>query len=159
MDTNKILYYTDGHEVMITDSGFKVKKTLYQLNGITRHGLSVIYPPRAPFAMLIIIGAMLFACGAINLLPASWGTTVNILGFALLVNSVVMAAGVILLIAGLIIMFMSREKYAVRIFTAEGEKNVVVSRSREYISQIVDALNRAFLDLVKQPGTGRGSKK
>jgi len=152
MDTNKILYYTDGHEVMITDSGFKVKKTLYRLNGITRHGLSIIYPPRAPFAILIIFGSLLFACGAINFVPSSWGSNVTILGFSLLVNSAVMAAGIVLLIAGLIIMFMSREKYAVRIFTAEGEKNVVVSASREYISQIVDALNRAFLDLVKQPG-------
>jgi len=39
-----------------------------------------------------------------------------------------------------------REKYAVQIITAEGEKNVVISRSREYISKIEDALNRASLD-------------
>ncbi|GHN00776.1 hypothetical protein WSM22_22650 [Cytophagales bacterium WSM2-2] len=154
MDTNKILYYTDGHEVMITDSGFRVKKTTYNLNGITRHGLSIIYPARAPFAVLIIIGSLLFACGAINFLPASISGSVTLLGFTLLTNSVVMAAGIFLLIIGLLIMFMSKEKYAVRIFTAEGEKNVVISRSREYISQIVDALNRAFLDLVKQSQKG-----
>jgi hypothetical protein len=49
----------------------------------------------------------------------------------------------------MLVMLRLREKYAVRIYTAEGEKNVVVSASREYISQIIDALNRAFLDLVK----------
>ena len=62
-----------------------------------------------------------------------------------------MAAGIIFFISGMAIMFSQKEKYAVRIFTAEGEKNVVVSQSREYISQIVDALNRAYLDLMKKP--------
>jgi len=62
-----------------------------------------------------------------------------------------MTAGIIFFIAGMTIMFRQKEKYAVRIFTAEGEKNVVVSQSREYISQIVDALNRAYLDLMKKP--------
>ena len=37
-----------------------------------------------------------------------------------------------------------RERYAVRIATAEGEKNAVVSEKKEYITQIVDALNEAF---------------
>ena len=63
-----------------------------------------------------------------------------------------MTLGSVLFGLGLLIMIRMREKYAVRIFTAEGEKNVVVSQSREYISQIVDALNRAFLDLLKTRG-------
>ena len=39
---------------------------------------------------------------------------------------------------------MIRQRYAVRIATAEGEKDVVVSSRKEYIQQIVDALNRAY---------------
>ncbi|MBI1767731.1 MAG: hypothetical protein HYR67_05100 [Bacteroidetes bacterium] len=149
METNKILYYTDGHEVSVTDSGFKVKKTLYQLQGITRHGFSIISPHRAPFTVLMVLGSITFLCGAMNILPTSWMRSVNILGFSLLVNSVVMIAGIVFFILGMAVMFRLKEKYAVRIFTAEGEKNVVVSQSREYISQIVDALNRAYLDLMK----------
>ncbi len=151
MDTDKILYYTDGHQVTITDNGFKVKNTLYRLNGITRHGLSIIYPARIPSTLLMVLGTVLFVCGSMNFIPNSWNTNVNILGFSLLVNSVLMIGGVLLLVGGLLIMLRLREKYAVRIFTAEGEKNVVVSNSREYISQIVDALNRAYLDLTKPP--------
>jgi hypothetical protein len=155
LDTDNILYYTDGHQVTITDAGLKVKKTVYRLNGISRHGLSIITPPRVPIATLIVLGSCLFIAGAMNLIPASWNTYVQIFGFSLLVNSLFMGGGIILLLAGLLIMLKLREKYAVRILTAEGEKNVVVSGSREYISQIVNALNRAFLDLVKSPKEGQ----
>jgi hypothetical protein len=151
METDKVLYYTDGHEVSVTDSGFKVKNTLYQLSGITRHGFSIISPHRAPYMALLIFGTIVFLCGAMNILPSEWMRSVNIFGFSLLVNSVVMTAGIIFFLSGMAIMFRQKEKYAVRIFTAEGEKNVVVSQSREYISQIVDALNRAYLDLMKKP--------
>jgi len=152
METNNTLYYTDGHQVTITDSGIKVKKTLYRLNGITRHGLSIIYPPRVPFIVLIVLGTGLFIAGTMNLIPTSWNIYVNIFGFYFLAVSLFMASGVLLVLAGIFVMLRVREKYAVHIITAEGEKDVVVSRSREYISQIVDALNRAFLDLVKSPG-------
>jgi hypothetical protein len=151
METNNTLYYTDGHQVTITDSGIRVKKTLYRLNGITRHGLSIIYPPRVPFIALIVLGIGLFIAGTMNLIPATWNTYVNISGFYFLAVSLFMAGGVLLVLIGILVMLKLREKYAVHISTAEGEKDVVVSRSREYISQIVDALNRAFLDLVKSP--------
>jgi hypothetical protein len=134
---------------MVSDAGFKVKNNLYQLNGITRHGFSIVSPHRAPYAALLFIGALVFICGAFNILPSSWHQHVTILGFPIVVNAVVMTSGSILFGLGMLIMLRLREKYAVRIFTAEGEKNVVVSPSREYISQIIDALNRAFLDLMK----------
>ena len=149
METNRTFYYTDGHDVMITDSGFRVKNTLYQLNGITRHGFSIISPHRAPYAVLMILGVLVFMCGALNFLPPSWTQPIVILKFHVAADSLVMTLGSILFGLGLLVMLRMREKYAVRIFTAEGEKNVVVSQSREYISQIVEALNHAFLDLVK----------
>jgi hypothetical protein len=151
METDKTLYYTDGHQVTITDSGFKVRNTFYELSGITRHRFSIIAPPRIPSLVLMIAGIFTFMCGALNFLPAKWSGNVHILGVPLLFNSVVMIAGVLFLLLGVLVLLRMREKYAVRIFTAEGEKNVVVSKSREYISQIVDALNRAFMDMVKQP--------
>ncbi|HLZ17563.1 MAG TPA: DUF6232 family protein [Cyclobacteriaceae bacterium] len=155
MEADKILYYTDGHQVTITDSGFKVRNTLYELSGITRHRFSIIAPPRFPSTLLMILGSVLFVCGALNFIPAIWKTNVDVLGLRLLANSVFMISGVLFLAAGVLIMIKMREKYAVRIFTAEGEKNVVVSQSREYISQIIDALNRAFMDMVKQPRKNR----
>lgn len=158
METDNILYYTDGHQVTITDSGIKVKKTLYRLNGISRHGLSVISPPRIPFLVLIGLGTGLFLAGTMNLIPASWNTYVQLFGFSIMVISIFMTSGVLLVLTGILVMLKLREKYAVQIITAEGEKNVVVSRSREYASQIVDALNRAFLDLMTGKKEKTGSK-
>ena len=151
MDTDNILYYTDGHQVMVTNSGFKVKNTLYRLNGITRHGLSVIHPQRIPSVLLTMGGIILFISGVMNFVPPAWSTNINVLGFSLIVNSLMMTGGVLFLLVGLFIMLKQREKYALRIATAEGEKDVVVSKSREYICQIVNALNRAYLDLVQKP--------
>jgi uncharacterized protein YjeT (DUF2065 family) len=151
MDTDKILYYTDGHLVTITGNGFKVKNTVYQLNAIKRHGLSIIQPARLPSTLLMILGIVVFISGSLNFLPAAWNKNVNIFGISLLANSVFMIAGVLVLAAGLLVMLSMKEKYAVKILTAEGEKNVVVSGSREYINKIVDALNRAFLDLTSKP--------
>ena len=54
-----------------------------------------------------------------------------------------MGRGALALI-GIIVLAIVRERYAVRIATAEGEKNAVVSDKKEYISQIVNALNEAF---------------
>lgn len=142
------LYYTDGHQVTITDSGFKVKNTVYRLNGITRHRFSVIHPKRIPSTILIIIGTIGFACGAMNFIPNTWSTSVNVWGFSLIINSIIMVGGTIFFLAGVFIMLNLKKKYAVKIFTAEGERNVVISHSREYISQILDALNRAFADLM-----------
>jgi hypothetical protein len=150
METDKILYYTDGHHVTITDSGFKVRNTWYELSGITRHRFSIISPPRIPSVTLVTLGISAFLCGALDFIPSSWVNEIHLFGFPLLVNSLVMMAGVVFLLAGVLVLLKLREKYAVRIFTAEGEKNVVVSQSREYISQIVDALNRAFMDMVKR---------
>ena len=59
-------------------------------------------------------------------------------------NTVAIWTGAALALIGVLILAIVRERYAVRIATAEGEKNAVVSDKKEYISQIVDALNVAF---------------
>jgi hypothetical protein len=54
-----------------------------------------------------------------------------------------MWVGGFLVVLGSIALAVVREKYSVRIATAEGEKDAVVSTKKEYISQIVDAINNA----------------
>jgi hypothetical protein len=55
-----------------------------------------------------------------------------------------------LIIIGLLLGILMKERYGVKIVTAEGEKNVIVSDRREYISMIVDALNKAFIKTVNK---------
>ena len=95
METDRTLYYTDGHQVTVTDSAFKVKNTMYRLNGITRHGFSIIYPARIPSTVLMVLGSILFVSGAMNFIPSPWRISVNVFGFSLLINSVLMIAGVL----------------------------------------------------------------
>jgi uncharacterized membrane protein len=151
MDTNNLIYYTDGHQVMITNDGFRVKGTLYRLSAITQHGLSIIRPQRIPTIVLMVFGIALFLSGALNMIPTTWNTHINLLGFSVLVNSLLMAGGIALLGIGVTFLIIQKEKFSVRILTEEGEKNVVISHSREYISQIVDGLNRAYLDRTHKP--------
>jgi hypothetical protein len=147
MIPEKVLY-TDGHEVTVTDTFFRVKKALYYLNGITRHGLLIIHPYRlAPF-LALLLGAMLITTGAMHLIPVR--TIPNIVMFSneISANAIALGLGIILFVAGLLGLSFMRDRYAIRIVTAEGEKNVLVSPRREYITQVGDALNKAFRRVV-----------
>jgi hypothetical protein len=151
MNADEILYYTDGHQVVVTNSFIKVRKTLYQLRGITRHGLYIVHPPRVYQLALLVLGAVVFVCGSLNLIPTTWPKQVILFDFLISTNMLLMSMGVILFAGGMMILWMLKDKYAVRIHTAEGEKDLIVSESKEYISMIVEALNRAYLNLTKAP--------
>jgi hypothetical protein len=136
------LIYTDGHDVTVTESTFKVKNASYRLNGITKLCLWTIQPDRWPAVLLVLIGLAGVACGYMNLIPADINLATDngyISG-----NMLALYIGGGLALLGIIVLGLSKERYAVRIGTAEGEKNAVVSRKREYIAQIVDALHSAF---------------
>lgn len=141
---NKV-FYTDGHEVTVTDSTFKVHKKEYKLLGITRHGLLTIKPMRAPGIFTMLIGILVILIGAYELLPSSVFADVRMLGRWVTANQLAVAGGVLVAVMGLLMAILVKPKYAVRISTAEGESNVVVSRQPEYIRQIIDGLNRAFI--------------
>jgi hypothetical protein len=53
--------------------------------------------------------------------------------------------GALIALGGLLIATLVKTKYAVRIATAEGENDVIVSKHREYIRQIIEGLNKAFV--------------
>ena len=143
----KVLY-TDGHEVTVTDSFFKVKKALYRLNGITKHGLFVIHPDRlAPFLGLLL-GLMMITIGSLRLIPVSTIPDIEFNSIYISANSIALVIGILLFVVGGLAFVFNKPRFAIRIATAEGEKNVLVSPKREYIAQVVDALNRAYLDLV-----------
>lgn len=136
-ETEKILYYSNGDAVTITDAGLTINKTHYQLNGISGHSLSIVAPVRVPYIVLMSISVIVFFCGAFNILPSGVAFT----------PLAAMITGAVIFATAFVVVMTKKEKYAVKIITMEGEKNVVVSHSREYVTHIVAALNRAFLDL------------
>lgn len=143
MIPDKVLY-TDGRGITVTDSTFQVKKVLYRINGITKHGLLIVRPERLPGMLLLVVGFIVAVIGILNLIPPSLIPDMQINDEYVTANTVAMWAGGAIALIGLLILAIVRERYAVRIATAEGEKNAVVSDRKEYIVQIVNALNEAF---------------
>jgi hypothetical protein len=143
------IVYTDGHEVTVTDSALKVKNTSYNLSGITKYGLMIIKPHRLPGILLFLLGVIMVVCGMLGLLSPQ----LEVNGDYVNANTMALWFGGGLALLGILVIGLVRERYAVRIATAEGEKNAVVSHQKEYISQIVDALNRA-IGLMRPSRTG-----
>ena len=141
MIPDKIIY-TDGRDVTVTDSAFKVKNTSYKLNGITKLCLWTIRPDRWPGVLLLLLGLTGVVCGWLGLFPASMNVQTD--NGILNSNMLAIWIGAGLALIGILILALTKVRYAVRIATAEGEKNAIVSTKREYVAQIVYALNRSF---------------
>lgn len=145
MNTTDKVYYTDGHDVVVTSSTLKVHNREYRLPGITRHGLSTLKPQRAPGLFLFIIGMLVVVVGAYQLVPPGFVSNTYVMNRIVTANDWTVIFGAVIALAGLMIAMLVRTKYAVRIATAEGESDVVVSKHREYIRQIIEGLNKAFV--------------
>ena len=141
MTPDKVIY-TDGRDVTVTDSTLKVKSTSYKLSGVTKVMMRTIHPDRWPAIVLLLLGVAAAIFGFLNLVPAEMSLRTD--GGLVDANTLAIWVGVGLALIGIIILASMHDRYAVRIGTAEGEKNAVVSRKREYIAQIVDAIHNAF---------------
>jgi hypothetical protein len=143
--TEDNVIYTNGRDVTITDSVFEVGKMKYRLNGITKYGFSVLKPERLPSLLLLILSVLLMISGILNTFPnpdglyQSYGE-----GGHYGANLIAIWGGGFLSVVAILLLVILRERYSVRISTAEGEKDAVVSPRKEYISQLVEALNKAF---------------
>lgn len=141
MIPDKVIY-TDGRDVTVTDSTLKVKNTSYKLSGITKVMMRTIHPDRWPAILLLVLGVVAVVLGFLNLVPADMGLRTD--SGVVDSNTLAIWVGIGLALIGILILASMHDRYAVRIGTAEGEKNAVVSRKREYIAQIVDAIHNAF---------------
>jgi hypothetical protein len=141
MTTEHILY-TDGHDVTVTESTFQVKKNNYRLAGITHHGFYIIKPNRLPALIILGVGLLIIGLGILNFTPQI-DYALTVYSYQLSLDQLFLAAGGTLLLVSLLISTLLKERYGVRIATAEGEKNVVVSERKEYVTMIVDALDYA----------------
>lgn len=141
MTPDKVIY-TDGHDVVVTDSALKIKKTSYNLSGITKAAFWTIRPDRWPGVLLMLLGIIAAVCGYLGLVPSDWSVQTN--AGLISGNTLALWTGIGLFVLGILALLLSKERYAVRIGTAEGEKNALVSSKREYVAQIVDAVHTAF---------------
>jgi hypothetical protein len=143
--TEDNVIYTNGRDVTITDSVFEVGKMKYRLNGITKYGFSVLKPERLPSLLLLVLSVLLMISGFLNTFPNPDGLYQSFNeGGHYGANLIAIWGGGFLAVVAILLLVIMRERYSVRISTAEGEKDAVVSPRKEYISQVVEALNKAF---------------
>ena len=122
MIQDKVLY-TDGHDVTITDTMLLVRNMSYRLVGITKHGMHIVKPHRLPGYVLFVLGALLVVCGMFNLWPANVIPSTQFLERTISGTAIIIGSGAFLAVVGILIIGLLRERYAVRIATAEGERN------------------------------------
>lgn len=143
METEEI-FYTDGQDIVVTLSTLQVKDRFYSLKNIRKHSMAILQPVRLPGIIMFIVGVAVALCGMAGAFPSD---LLQNLGMATDIdtNYVAQWTGTGLTVLGLVFTVMLREKYAIRIATDEGEQDAVVSTRREYIREILDALNRAYM--------------
>jgi hypothetical protein len=151
---NEKILYTDGHDVVVTDSTFRVRKQLFKLNKIIKHGFSIVKPNRAPGFLFIGLGLIGLTVGVSKSLDDATlpiQTSISVLGIESSILLIIL--GATLMVAGIVIIIALKERYGVHIVTEEGEKDVLVSDRREYVSIVVEALNKAFINMLRKTGS------
>lgn len=145
MIADKIFYADAQHHVIVTDSTFIVKDKEYNIPSIRDHIIKEVKP--VPFMGLVmsIVGALVALAGMFQVVSFSFIPNVNVLGRTIDAYWWAILIGTFVLFGGLILILVVKPQYALHISTAEGEDDVIVSPKREYIRQIIDALNRAFM--------------
>jgi hypothetical protein len=136
--------YTDGHGIKVTTSEFVTGNTSYKIEGIINAQMNLLRAALTPAILCILLGIGGIITGAIHLYSHSSVEPFYIGNILVTVNRIVFFLGLLLLAAGLILAFTTRDKYAVHIVTAEGEKEPVVSTKKEYIREIVTAIQKAL---------------
>jgi hypothetical protein len=136
--------YTDGHNIRVTPQQLIVGQTEYLLRGITNLRVQTIRANMAPPIILIILGIGSAVMGFMHMFREQSAIDIESVNKIMGPNEIAMIIGGILFILGVIWALAAHEKYAVRVTTAEGEKNVVVSTKKDYVNQIVSAINRAL---------------
>ena len=136
------MLYIDRNGVSVTKYTLKVRRHAYPLKDITKQKLSVINPTRIPGFLLLVMGAGLIMCSAIS--PIATMPAIQMAGKYVTLNGMSLYFGVIFMVVGIFKIVFVRRKFALRIATAKGEKNAIVSTNRAYIIKIMNTLKTTF---------------
>lgn len=136
--------YTDGHGIKVTTVNFFTGKTTYKIDGILNARMNLIKAHYAPAFILLLLGFVGVVAGALHLIPDTMMQPFIVSGIVITINLLSIILGALLLITGIILIAVQHDKYSVHIVTAEGEKDPIVSEKKDYVGQIVSALDYAL---------------
>ena len=145
------IFYTDGQEIVITSSTLQVGDKSYSLKAIKESSLATVPPERGAGLLVFLTGVLVALFGMADGVPSDLAQTVET-SRGIDLNEAAQWTGLAFTLLGLVLTVMLRDKYAVRISTDEGVLDAVVSTRREYIREILDALNR--VDMITDLSAG-----
>ncbi|WES96264.1 DUF6232 family protein [Chryseobacterium arthrosphaerae] len=117
---NETIFYNDNF-VIVTQSRFVAQSKTYAMRNISSVHVFEIIKSRTRSVLFIILG-----------LP-------------FLFSKDIFWVGIIILLLGIWWLFSIKNEYAVRISTNSGEANSIISKDRNYIQKVVNALNNAII--------------
>jgi hypothetical protein len=147
MKSSEEILYTDGQDIVITLSTLQVRDRFYRLKSIKKYGLAILEPFRLPGILIFLVGAALVFAGMASAMPADILPQFLVGGQIIDSNTMALWTGAGISLAGLLVILLVRQRYAVRIATVDGEKDAVVSTRKEYVDEIVSALTRVKMML------------
>ncbi|MFI5161219.1 MAG: DUF6232 family protein [Sphingobacteriales bacterium] len=116
----EVTFYQDGN-VTVTQSRFITHSKTYAMRNISSvHLFEIVKSRRFPVVMVII-------------------------GLLMLLSDDLRVAGLVILGVGILLLFVIKNEFAVRISTNSGEANSIVSKDKMYVQKIVEALNDAII--------------
>jgi len=122
-------YYQDG-AITISNSRAVLGAKTYAMVNITSVTMGEKPANRTPGIVLALIGLAIAACaGSMGSDSASGGIVIGILA----------------IIGGIALAALVKPSYVVRIGSAGGESDALISKDREYIQKIVNAVNEAII--------------
>ncbi|HSH87304.1 MAG TPA: DUF6232 family protein [Methylophilus sp.] len=123
----KVFFNFDG--VTVSNSRFIVRSQTYAMQSVTSVKPGIVEPKRGVAILLMFIGFLLLVGEMLALYTAG----------------VLMIAGVVAIIIGLIAWVLEKPKYSVILNTSAGEHHALISEKKQDIEHVLQALNQAIV--------------
>ena len=142
--SEEITYYSDG-VIQITNARAVLGGKSYAMANITSVGIWERPPDRTPGVALTVGGLVTGLCACCPALGTLGSHDSDVAGFGILFV-VVGLLGLVMLIAGIAIAATAKPSYVMRLGSASGEIDALISKDLDYVQRIVDAVNKAIIE-------------
>lgn len=123
----KVFFNFDG--VTVSNSRFIVRSQTYAMQSVTSVKPGIVKPKRGVSMVFMLIGMLLLIAELMELFD----------------RGVLLVAGAIAILIGLIAWYLAKPKYSVILHTSAGEHHALISEKKQDIEHVLQALNQAIV--------------
>jgi hypothetical protein len=143
MSSQETTYYQDG-SVTVTNTRAILGAKTYSMANITSVSSATIPANRMPGVVITIVGLLITVCASCPAIGVLGSGDPDAIGGAL-VFGMGAVFGLLIMGVGIVIAVMVKPSYVVKIGSASGEANALLSKDAAYIGKIVNAMNEAIV--------------